>query len=387
MHIGILGGGQLGRMLALAGVPLGLRFRFLDPSPYAPAHHVGELVVGDYLDPAALDQFAKGLDLVTFEFENVPVEAVRHLSNILPVVPGPKALEIGQDRLNEKSTFRQLGFQVHDFQATRSREELHAAIEKIGLPCIAKIRSMGYDGKGQWVMRNRMDVERAAAEIREIPVLVETLIPFTRELSIIACRARPAGAGDRSGSGHAECRFWPLVQNIHDGGILRKSIAPAPNIPRGLQHRAEAHAHALLEHLDYIGVLAIEFFVVEDATGTHLLANEFAPRVHNSGHWTIEGSCTSQFENHCRAIAGLPLGDCSMRASPDSSPSTMLNLIGEAPATRDLLSIPHAHVHLYDKDPKPGRKIGHVTVHGGTPEENVGSIERIEALIRTVVVK
>lgn len=346
--IGILGGGQLGRMLALAGIPLGLRFRFLDPSAESPAAHVGELVVGDFRDRSVLERFARGCDAVTLEFENVPVETLRMLEPMVPVFPGPRALEVGQDRLNEKNTFRRLGFDVHEFRAASSRAELLDAAAALGLPCVVKTRTMGYDGKGQAVLRSPEDVDRAWRELGNFPLLIEALVPFEREVSILAVR-----------SASGDVRFWPLVQNMHQHGILRRSIAPAPDVPPELQARAEAHAAALLHHLGYVGVLAIEFFLVRDGHHVRLLANEFAPRVHNSGHWTIEGAVTSQFENHVRAVAGLPLGPCDLRG-----PSVMFNLIGDAPPTADLLRVPHAHPHLYGKSPRRSRKIGHVTLHG-----------------------
>ena len=321
MIVGVIGGGQLGRMLGLAGIPLGLSFRFLDPSPDAPAGEVGELLVGAYDDPVLLDRLADGAAAVTYEFENVPVEAARRAG----AIPEAAALEAAQDRLVEKTLFRRLGIPTPKID-----DEVEA------FPAILKTRTLGYDGKGQRLV-----------ETRPGPVpghVLEERVPFDRELSLLAVRGRDGETG-----------FWPLVENVHEGGILRVSRAPAADAP---QADAEAYGRALLDELGYVGVLALELF---DVGGT-LLANEFAPRVHNTGHWTIEGSETSQFENHLRAILGLPLGRTGARES------VMANLIGAAPPLERLLAVPGAHVHLYGKEPRPGRKLGHVTLVDPAPE-------------------
>lgn len=352
MLIGILGAGQLGRMLALAGYPLGMRFRFLDPAADSPARSLGEFVHAEFTDRAALARFAEGLDLVTFEFENVPVEAVEFLSARVPVFPGAKALREAQDRLAEKACFQACGLEVHDFAPASTRGEFDAAVARLGLPCVIKTRRMGYDGKGQAVARDLAGADAAWRALGQQPLLVEKFVPFSREVSILAARSRTG-----------EVAFYPLTQNVHGKGILRTSVAPASDVPSGLQARAERYAARVLDALNYVGVLAIEFFVVEDSshpTGVRLLANEMAPRVHNSGHWTIEGAHTSQFENHLRAIAGLPLGPASLREGV--ARAGMFNLIGRSPPIADLLRVPHAHVHLYGKEERPGRKIGHVTM-------------------------
>lgn len=343
MNIGILGGGQLGRMLALAGYPLGLRFRFFDPTPDACAGQLAELVVGAYEDRAALERFAAGLDVVTFEFENVPVEAARFLAERLPVYPPPVALEIAQDRLNEKGFFERIGVGMPSYQPVASRAELAQAVSALGLPAVLKTRREGYDGKGQLVLRAESELDDAWAELDAQPLLLEGFVPFEREVSALGVRGRDG-----------DVRVYPLVENVHRAGILRSSSAPA-DVPPQLAADAEAVMRAALHALDYVGVLAIEFFVAN----SRLLANEMAPRVHNSGHWTIEGAATSQFENHLRAVTGLPLGDPSTIGE-----SHMVNIIGELPDSAALLAIPGAHLHLYGKTPRPGRKIGHLTLCG-----------------------
>ena len=300
-------------MLALAGIPLGLSFRFLDPSADAPAAEAGELLVGEYDDPDLLDRLAEGAAAVTYEFENVPVEAAQRVG----VVPSALALELGQDRLVEKQLFQRLGIPT-------------AAFGSPPLPVVIKSRRFGYDGKGQRIERGNY--------LTGDHELVEELVDFDRELSLLAVRGRDG-----------DTRFWPLIENVHEDGILRTSRAPAADAP---QAEAEAYAARLLDALGYVGVLALELFDV----GGKLLANEFAPRVHNTGHWTIEGSATSQFENHLRAILGLPLG------STESRPSLLVNLIGSLPRAEDVLAISGAHLHLYGKQPRLGRKLGHVTL-------------------------
>ena len=332
--VACIGGGQLGRMLGLAGIPLGLDFRFLDPSPNAPAASVGELVVGDFDDEAALGRLAAGADVVTYEFENVSVEAARGLDPAPPV----RALELGQDRLVEKQLFRRLGIPTARF----------GSLADTGLPAVVKSRRMGYDGKGQRRVESHEDIAEDE--------LAEELVPFERELSLIAVRGRDG-----------ETRFWPLVENVHRHGVLRVSRCPALEAP---QAAAEELALRLLDELGYVGVVALELFEVEG----RLLANEFAPRVHNTGHWTIEGAATSQFENHLRAIFGLPLGSTAARGS-----SVMLNLIGGAPEPADLLALPGAHLHLYGKEPRTGRKLGHVTFVDASEDVVARALALVEA--------
>ena len=374
MTIGILGGGQLGYMLALAGYPLGLRFRFLDPSPEAPVGRIAQRVTADFYDETALEKFASGLELVTYEFENVPVAATRFLSERVPVFPPPSALEVAQDRLKEKALFRKLGIATTEFAPVHNLKSLDAAVTSIGLPAVLKTSRFGYDGKGQWTLRTAEDVANLKTEIADTfakgrgmngahashdsaPFIVERFISFTRELSILGVRAR-----------HGDIAFYPLVQNRHHGGILRLSIAPAPSLAPGLQREAEDIARRILTELDYVGVLAIEFFEYQG----RLVANEMAPRVHNSGHWTIEGAVTSQFENHLRAVLDLPLGSTKVHGF-----AAMLNLIGETPESSEVLAIPGAHLHLYGKSPRPGRKLGHITLWSSSFEQLSASLRAL----------
>jgi 5-(carboxyamino)imidazole ribonucleotide synthase len=367
VNVGILGGGQLGYMLALAGYPLGLQFRFLDPSPEAPVGRIALRVNADFTNAEALERFTNGLDLVTYEFENVPVASVKTLAQRLPVFPPPLALETAQDRLREKNLFHKLGIATADFLPVKSADDLPSAAKKLGLPAILKTCRMGYDGKGQWLLRTGEDVAQASLQMpeqvspashapishastshtsAEAPYVLERLVPFSRELSILAVRSR---AG--------EILFYPPVENHHREGILRLSLAPAPLLNAKTQAAAEDIARRVLQALDYVGVLAIELFECDGK----LLANEMAPRVHNSGHWTIEGTITSQFENHLRAVCGYPVGSTAAIGH-----SAMLNLIGEVPNPAEVLRIPDAHLHLYGKTPRPGRKLGHITLHAGS---------------------
>jgi 5-(carboxyamino)imidazole ribonucleotide synthase len=349
MTIGILGGGQLGYMLALAGYPLGLHFRFLDPSPEAPVGRIAHRVTADYLDESALEKFAHGLEVVTYEFENVPVNAARFLSERVPVYPPMNALEEAQNRQREKRLFQKLGIPTAAFADVEKREDLDEAIKRIGLPAIVKTTRMGYDGKGQWQLRTGEDVEKARANLPDVPMILEKFVPFEREVSLLGVRGRTG-----------ETAFYPLVENHHRDGILRLSLAPAPNLTDILQQQAEAAMRKVLEELQYVGVLCIEFFEVQG----RLLANEMAPRVHNSGHWTIEGAETSQFENHLRAILGLPLGSTATEGH-----SAMVNLIAEVPKPAEVLAVANAHLHVYGKEPREGRKVGHVTLRAETREK------------------
>lgn len=360
MNVGVLGGGQLGRMLALAGYPLGMRFRFLDPALDAPAGHLAEHVTGGYDDLALLDRFAAGLDVVTYEFENVPVTAAEHLAQRVTVYPPPAALAAAQDRLVEKRFFAQLGIPTPGFAEVDTRADLAAAVAAIGLPGVLKTRRLGYDGKGQALLRTDADVAAAWQALSGAALIYEAFVPFDRELSVLAVR-------DRNGA--TVC--YPLVENHHRDGILRRSLGPAPDIRPALQGQAEEYARRALAALDYVGVLAIELFQV----GDHLLANEMAPRVHNSGHWTIEGAVTSQFENHLRAVCGLPLGDASPRGH-----AAMVNLIGAMPDRAAVLGIAGAHLHDYGKAPRGGRKLGHITVVEDDHAALQAILDRITAL-------
>lgn len=342
MNIGILGGGQLGRMLALAGYPLGLHFRFLDPNPDAPMRRLAEQCTGDYSDVQLLRKFADGLDLVTWEFENVPLASAHFVEQRVPIYPPPAALEVGQDRLVEKTFFRTQEVPTTPFLPVETLIDLEDALVRIGFPAVLKTRRMGYDGKGQAVLKQKADIAKAWDALGGVPLILEQFVPFQRELSLIGVRGRDG-----------EMAFYPLVENHHREGILHLTLAPAPRLTQDLQDEAEAHLARVMEALDYVGVLAMEFFELNGS----LYANETAPRVHNSGHWTIEGAETSQFENHLRAILGWPLGDCEAVGC-----SAMVNLLGEVPDTADVLGMPDTHLHLYDKDLRPGRKVGHITL-------------------------
>ena len=342
MRIGVLGGGQLGRMLALAGYPLGLDFRFFDPNSGAPVGQIGELVAARYDDEIALTRFLKDVDVVTYEFESIPLAAVEFVAARVPVYPPVEALAVAQDRLLEKQLFQKLGIPVPPFAAIDSRDDLSKAEREVGFPCVLKTRRFGYDGKGQMVLRRAADVDGAWATLGGVPLILEKFVTFEREVSAI-------GARDQSGN---EVHY-PVSENHHHEGILRRTVAPAPKLPAALAVLAMEYNRRILKELHYIGVLALELF----QAGGALLANEMAPRVHNSGHWTIEGSETSQFENHLRAITGLPLGPTAMKGEV-----VMLNVIGMTPSLAECLSVEGAHVHLYGKAPTERRKVGHVTL-------------------------
>lgn len=346
MKIGILGAGQLARMIALAGYPLGLEFIFLDPSADACANRLGEHLLGDYDDPELLAQLAERADVVTYEFENVPAPVAEFLATHTEVHPDPKVLATAQDRLVEKTFFNNIGIPTPKYEAVHSLEELQQVMTDIAYPAILKSRTQGYDGKGQSVLRSPDDLAAAWDLLQGVPAIVEAFVPFDREVSIIAVR-NVAG----------EIVFYPLAENSHLSGILRisESLESDP-----MQAAAEQYVTLLLKALDYVGVLALELFEVNG----ELIANEFAPRVHNSGHWTIEGAETSQFENHLRAIAGLPLGKTDLVGH-----SAMVNFIGGLPETKRILALPHTHLHLYDKAPRKGRKVAHATVRAESAEQ------------------
>ena len=330
-NIGILGAGQLGRMLALAGYPLGHRFRFLGPASDSPAGLLADHLALDYADTSALEQFANGLDVITYEFENVPVDAVRHLEKIVPVYPPPIALEKAQDRFIEKSFFCELGIPTPKFTTDLSKAD------EIGFPAVLKTRRMGYDGKGQSIVHSQAEVMAEKAT----DCILEEFISFKRELSIIAVR-------NKSG----ETKFYSLIENHHREGILRLSLVTG-DVSEDLQKQAEEYATKVMSTLNYVGVLTIEFFEKDG----HLLANEMAPRVHNSGHWTIEGAITSQFENQVRAVTDAPLGSTNPLGA-----CAVVNLVGTLPDETAILKIEGGDLQLYDKASRPKRKLGHITL-------------------------
>lgn len=358
MKIGVIGGGQLGRMLALAGTPMGMQFVFLDPAQDACAAALGQHIHADYHDHEHLRQLADQVDMVTFEFESVPADTVAFLSQFVPVYPGAESLRIARDRLLEKNLFRSLQVPVAPYAAVDSQQDLVAAVARIGLPAVMKTRTLGYDGKGQKVLRQDSDVSDAFAELGSVPCILEDFVEFSGEVSLVAVRARDG-----------EMRFYPLVHNTHSDGILRLSVASTDH---PLQAQAEAYTSAVLEHLDYVGVMAFEFFEVDGG----LKANEIAPRVHNSGHWTIEGAECSQFENHLRAITGLPLG--STRKVGESA---MVNFIGSVPEAALVAAIADCHLHHYGKAFKEGRKVGHATVRSVDNETLQAQLVRVKQLM------
>jgi len=359
-RIAVLGGGQLGWMLGLAGIPLDVAFAFLDPVDGAPASRVGDFVVGSLDDVVAARAVAAGADVVTYEWEGVPAATARELEALAPVHPSPRALDVAQDRLVEKRALNALGVATAPFRAVDGSADLATAADELGLPAILKTRRGGYDGKGQILLRERGDIDGTWERIGAVPCILEGFVPFNRELSILAVRSR---------DGDVKC--WPAVENVHRDGILRSTRAPAPGLDAALQSRAEATIRPLLDDLAYVGVCCVELF---DAGGD-LLANEIAPRVHNSGHWTIEGAQTSQFENHVRAVLGAPLGATSARGV-----SAMANCIGAMPDRDTILRIPGAHLHDYGKAPRAGRKLGHVTVTASEPAELDAAFAEVFAL-------
>jgi len=344
--IGILGGGQLGRMLALAAARLGFRCHVFCPDPHSPAFDVVRSVTeADYLDMAALDRFAADVDVVTYEFENVPAETATFLSARKPVLPDPKVLEITQDRLTEKEFVKKLGIGTAQFAAVNSWSELTAALESIGKPAVLKTRRFGYDGKGQVMIRNGGDPADTFNDLGGQPQILEAYVPFEREISVVAARGR---------DGAIEC--FDVIENEHQDHILKTSRVPA-NVAPAIAAEARRIAETIAEAFNYVGVLAVEMFVMPPGSGTALLVNEIAPRVHNSGHWTIDGASVSQFEQHIRAIAGWPLGHPIRHGRVE-----MINLIGsEVDEYPKWLTVPGTSVHLYGKAVRPGRKMGHVT--------------------------
>jgi 5-(carboxyamino)imidazole ribonucleotide synthase len=339
MTVGIVGAGQLGRMLALAGYPLGLDFLFLDPSKGAPAGQVAPQIVGGFTDMELLGKLARDTEVLTFDWENISVDALRALPPETIICPPVDALAAAQDRVLEKQLFEHLKIPTTRWSNVESHADLDKAIARIGLPGVLKTRRLGYDGKGQKVLRKSTDVAGSWDEMGQVPLLYEELVPFDYEVSII-------GARSRSG----EIAVYPLNGNVHGGGILRLTRAPYGSPT--LQRAAAQHLRRALTHFRYTGILTIEFFVRRGK----LIANEMAPRVHNSGHWTIEGAETSQFENHLRAILDLPLGSTRARGH-----CGMLNLIGEMPEKTGILEQDGLHLHDYGKAPRPGRKLGHLT--------------------------
>lgn len=360
--VGLLGAGQLGRMLALAGYPLANRFVFLDTTGN-PSAGIGEVMI---LDPQAqqrqLEEFLAKVDLVTYEFEHLPVSLVQAIEAHKPVYPSSEAIRVCQNRAEEKALFDRLNIPTPAYRLVESAEELEAAARELGTPVVAKSVTEGYDGKGQAVLKSPDQAKDAWASINHSRLIVEAFVDFVREVSIIAVRGRDG-----------QVVFYPMAENQHVDGILRYSVAPLPDLDDSVQQTADDYIRALLDELDYVGVLTLELFQTRDG---RLMANEMAPRVHNSGHWSQDGAATSQFENHLRAIQGLPLGDTAARA-----PTCMVNVIGREGDPAEILAIEDAHLHRYGKSERAGRKLGHVNLVAPTHAALMEKVRACAALL------
>jgi 5-(carboxyamino)imidazole ribonucleotide synthase len=338
--VGIIGAGQLGRMMALAAYPLGIDCRFLDTHADSPGGQIGSIRVAGLDDQAMLEALAAEVDVVTFDIENVSVEALKGLQDLAPVHPAPDVVAVAQDRLSEKALFESLSIPTAPYVRIGDAADIDEIGDSLGWPVVLKARRLGYDGRGQRIAADLRELQAAWDTLGRVPAIAEGLVNFERELSMIAVR----GAADAMA-------FYPLTENEHRDGILVTSLAPYTD--ETLQQAAQGWLGRIMQQFDYRGILVVEFF----ATAEGLLANEMAPRVHNSGHWTIEGAETSQFENHVRAILGLPLGSTRVRGH-----AAMLNLIGRLPSRERVLAIDGAHFHDYGKMPRPARKLGHCTM-------------------------
>lgn len=355
MKVGILGGGQLARMIALAAYPLGIETLCFEPAENATAGHVTNLIKGNYDNHKLLDLFTQQCDVITIESENIPIKTLEYTQErCAKVRPGSLALYYSQDRLHEKSLCRALQIPTPLFFSVENQDELLTARKSLNYPIILKTRRFGYDGKGQWRFYSDQELSEFLLQFPKGSFIAEEFISFETEVSLVSVR-----------NAKGKMLFYPLSENIHENGILR--ISKAPLLDTNLQTKAESFATLIAEKLDYVGVFALEFFV----KGEELVFNEMAPRVHNSGHWTIEGAVTNQFENHVRAICDLPLGSCESRF-----PTTMFNCIGKMPSKNEILAFPDCHLHDYQKTPRKGRKVGHITLCGDNPP-----IKAIEELL------
>ena len=360
IKIGVLGAGQLGRMLAIAGYPLEMSFSFYDTSG-APSVGFGDITVDKGGSGDQLDTFLNDVDVVTYEFEHLPLELTQAIEKKKPLHPSSKSIEVCQNRGKEKALFKALGIPTADYRIATNADELAQATKELGCPVVAKSITEGYDGKGQAVIKDLSETPNAWDSINHDAVLVESFVNFSRELSIIAAR-----------STNGEVAFYPLAENNHHEGILRYSIAPAPSISSELQQQAQSYIKSLINELGHVGILTLELFETPDG----LVANEMAPRVHNSGHWSIEGAASSQFENHLRAIAGLPLGNTEA-----NKPTCMINIIAEKGDKESILKLPYAHLHLYGKEERKGRKLGHVTVQADSYEELAWRVKNVASFL------
>ncbi|SFV87423.1 Phosphoribosylaminoimidazole carboxylase ATPase subunit [hydrothermal vent metagenome] len=358
MKIGVLGAGQLGRMLAIAGYPLNHQFGFSGSSNDEPSALLGHMFIGD----DSVDSLVNFADVITYESENTDVEIVKAISKTTPVYPSEKSLFITQHRGREKALFNQLNIPCAPYQMVSSEQDLKDAVSMIGLPAILKTATEGYDGKGQFLMRDKSQIAEAWTSMNGVDAILEGFVTFKRELSLIAVRD--------INNNH---KYYPLVENTHHDGILRLTIAPAQTIDAEVQKTAEYYMQTLLDEMNHIGVLTIELFETDNG----LVVNEMAPRVHNSGHWSIEGANTSQFENHIRAITNQPLGD----TTPTHLFSAMVNIIGEIGDIDTVLKLPNAHLHLYDKTERTDRKLGHINITANSEQELNNTIERLQEFL------
>ena len=377
MNIGIVGGGQLGQMLAQAGQKLGHSFKFLVPPGECCVESLGQVIRSDFHDEHALAEFAQGVDVFTFEWENVPLATLESLSHFAPVRPAPHCAQVAKDRIQEKKFFQAAGFNVQMFAPVSCHDDLAPALQHVGVPAMLKTRGQGYDGKGQRVIHDASAAALAHAQLGNVPCILEAFVPFDFEISLIAVRAKQNASPTTSAVAAGTTLFYPPCRNQHINGILHQTTVPASGVDAQVLRHAQAAMEKMMETMQYEGVLCVEFFVLNTPAGQQLIANEMAPRVHNSGHWSIEGAHTSQFTNHIRAITRQELGSTALRA-----PSVMINLVGEIPealAARKSYSehfiqnVPGDHardeidnvsVHIYGKSPRPGRKLGHITAIG-----------------------
>ncbi len=360
--IGILGAGQLGRMLALAGYPLELDFRFYDTSG-SPSAGLGQITIDTEgkLDNPELAQFLKDVDIVSYEFEHLPLELVQYIEEHSTLYPPAESIRVCQNRAEEKALFTKLGIPTPDYRVINSLPALEKAVEELGCPVVTKTVTEGYDGKGQFVIKDASQCQQAWQSIGNKTLIAEQFIQFKRELSVIAVR-----------NSKDEMAVYPLAENSHHEGILRYSTAPAPKVDPEIASQAQSYIKELMHELGHVGILTLELFETDNG----LMANEMAPRVHNSGHWSIEGATCSQFENHIRAICGMPLGDTEAKR-----PTCMINIIGQKGDVQKMLSLPYAHLHLYGKTERAGRKLGHVTVQADTYEELAWRVKNLAELL------
>lgn len=360
-RIGIIGSGQLGRMMALAGTHLNTEYVFFDEALESPSSNLGRTIQPSASD--AINEFLNSVDVITYESENTDAQLVEHLNKVKPVYPSAKSLLKSQHRLTEKSYFQTLGIQTADFLKVESKDDLLKATEKLGLPIILKTTREGYDGKGQAFIKTASDIDSAWNTLQGQELIAEAFVTFSRELSVIAVR-NPS----------KEIEIYPLAENDHSNGILRVSRVPVQNLSKEKQIQAETFITNLLEDLDHVGVLTLELFDTKDG----LIANEMAPRVHNSGHWSIEGALSSQFENHIRAICDMPLGSPEMR-QPFAG---MINIIGKHGDQSTVMKLPEAFYHAYGKSERNNRKIGHINLIAQNKEALEDNISKLDSFIK-----